>query len=71
MAQYEYKVGLGGLLNITIWDYPELTISAGSYRSAKYSGNWVHADRRIFYPYIAFAEVAAKTVVEISAARCY
>jgi polysaccharide export outer membrane protein len=61
----DYKLGPGDIINVTVWDHPELTIPAGSYRSAESSGTLIADDGTIFYPYAGSLKVTGMTVREV------
>ena len=61
----DYKLGPGDIINVIVWDHPEITIPAGSYRSAEQSGTLVAEDGTIFFPFAGVVKVAGLTTREV------
>ena len=60
-----YRVAPGDVLNITVWDHPELTTPAGQFRDAEVSGQLIGDDGYFFYPYVGKLRADGKTTSEL------
>lgn len=61
----EYRVGVGDVLDIVVWDYPELTMPGSDRRTPEESGLRVQTDGTFFYPYAGQVEARGKTTAAI------
>lgn len=60
-----YVIGKGDVLQIIVWDHPELTIPAGSFRDAETSGQQVGDDGYLYYPYVGMVKAAGMNVAAL------
>lgn len=60
-----YVIGVGDVLQIIVWDHPELTIPAGQFRDAETSGQQVGDDGYLYYPYIGMVKAAGMNVAAL------
>ncbi|WMN61189.1 polysaccharide export protein [Pseudoalteromonas xiamenensis] len=67
VSTYEYRLGVGDVLTIGVWDHPELTIPAAVQRTAEFDGFRVQADGTISYAYAPNIKAEGKTVNEVRA----
>ncbi len=65
ITEYEYRVGPQDVLNVIVWDHPELTIPTGGQRPAEEDGHRVSSKGTIFYPYVGVVDVAGQTIEQI------
>jgi polysaccharide biosynthesis/export protein len=65
ITKWDYKVGPGDILDVVVWDHPELTLPAGPQRSATDSGQQVQTDGTFFYPYVGQVPAKGLTPSEI------
>lgn len=64
-SDWDYRVGVGDILDIVVWDHPELTMPAGERRTPAESGLRVQSDGTFYYPYVEQIAAQGRTPEQI------
>ena len=68
LAPLEYTIGPGDVLQVVVWDHPELTNPFGAInRDPVSAGQLVAADGTISFPYVGVLRVSGQTVQQVRA----
>ncbi len=62
---YRYRVGSGDVLNIIVWNHPELSNPTGLTQDLEQQGRLVLEDGTIFFPFVGTLEAAGRSIAEI------
>lgn len=62
----EYRIGPGDVVNVTVWDHPELTLPAGTQsQNAIFNGQLVASDGTMYYPFVGTFKAAGMTAEQL------
>lgn len=66
MVPPDYRIGPGDLIDVTVWDHPELNAPAGMQsQNAALDGQLVSSDGSLFYPFVGTFKAAGMTVEQL------
>ena len=60
-----YRLGVGDVIRVIVWDHPELTDPIGSEGKEGASGLTLRADGTIFFPYVGEIEAGGRTTADV------
>lgn len=63
---YQYKIGVGDVVRVTVWDHPELTNPAGN-TTGQLQGQVVLPDGTFYFPFLNKVKAVGRTTDEIRA----
>lgn len=64
-AKAEYRIGPGDVVNVIVWEHPELTNPTGEFRDPISAGRLIDTAGLMYYPYVGSFKAAGMTVGEL------